>query len=134
MTSNTPATALSHVSLGTNDFARAIDFYDALMPTIGCFRIVDRDGARAYGRGHPEFWIQVPHDGEAATVGNGSHVSFLAVSRGDVDLFHATGLANGAADAGRPGPRPEYGEGYYASSLRDPDGHKIEAMYFDADA
>jgi len=27
---------LSHVSIGTNDFDRAVAFYDLVMPTLGC--------------------------------------------------------------------------------------------------
>jgi catechol 2,3-dioxygenase-like lactoylglutathione lyase family enzyme len=27
---------LSHVSIGTNDFARAVAFYDAVLSTLGC--------------------------------------------------------------------------------------------------
>ena len=37
----------------------------------------------------------------------------------------------GATDDGKPGPRPDYGEPYYGSFLRDPDGHKIEAAFWD---
>ena len=29
---------------------------------------------------------------------------------------------------GRPGLRPEYGPGYYAAFVRDPDGHKLEVV------
>ncbi len=37
----------------------------------------------------------------------------------------------GASPDGEPGPRPHYGEPYYGCFLRDPDGHKIEAMFWD---
>ena len=42
-----------------------------------------------------------------------------------------TGRAAGARDEGQPGPRPEYGEPYYGCFVRDLDGHKIEATYWD---
>ena len=42
--------------------------------------------------------------------------------------FHAVALAHGAVDEGAPGPRPKYGPGYYAAFVRDPDGHRIEAV------
>jgi len=32
---------LSHVSIGTNDFERAIAFYDAVLPTLGCKRLME---------------------------------------------------------------------------------------------
>ena len=129
-----PTSALSHVSLGTNDYPRALEFYDTLMPTIGCFKIMEHEQARAYGKGFPEFWIQAPADGGRAEAANGVHIAFLASSRREVDEFYRVGLAAGARDGGRPGPRPHYGEAYYGCFLIDPDGHKIEAMYWDDDA
>ena len=62
-----------------------------------------------------------------ATAGNGTHVCFIAPSREAVDAFHAAGLEAGGMDEGAPGPRPDYGPGYYGAFLRDPDGHKIAA-------
>jgi catechol 2,3-dioxygenase-like lactoylglutathione lyase family enzyme len=119
---------LSHVSVGTNHFPRAKAFYDAVLSTlqIGC--VMDFPGAAGYGRAFPEFWVQKPHDGGRASVGNGVHVAFLANSVAEVRAFHATALAHGATDDGPPGPRPDYGPEYFAAFVRDPDGHKIEAM------
>jgi len=59
---------LSHVSLGTNDFARATAFYDAVLPTLGCRRVMEHPGAVAYGKAFPEFWVQTPINGAPATV------------------------------------------------------------------
>ncbi len=128
---DTPESALSHVSLGTNDYARAVAFYDAILPTIGVYKIMEEGKARAYGRGFPEFWVQQPFDEKPAAPANGVHVAFLAKSRLDVDEFYKAGIEAGAKDAGEPGPRPMYGEPYYGCFLIDPDGHKIEAMFWD---
>ena len=122
---------LSHVSLGTNDFERATAFYDAVLATLGCRRIMEHPGAVAYGKQFPEFWVQTPFDGKPANVGNGVHFAFIAASKDAVDAFHATGLKEGAKDDGAPGNRPDYGEPYYGCFLRDPDGHKIEATFWD---
>jgi catechol 2,3-dioxygenase-like lactoylglutathione lyase family enzyme len=122
---------LSHVSIGTNDFTRALVFYDAVVGAIGGRRVMEHPGAVAYGRAYPEFWIHEPYDGAPATVGNGTHIAFVAASKAEVDAFHAAGIAAGATDDGKPGPRPDYGEPYYGSFLRDPDGHKIEAAFWD---
>ncbi|MCY6493416.1 hypothetical protein [Leptolyngbya sp. GGD] len=54
---------LSHVSIGTNDFARAIAFYDAVLQTLGCKRLMEHSGAVAYGKQYPEFWVGPPFDG-----------------------------------------------------------------------
>ncbi|GMQ75006.1 MAG: VOC family protein [Gammaproteobacteria bacterium] len=79
---------LSHVSVGTNDFDRATQFYDAVLPSVGCRRIMEHPGAVAYGRVYPEFWVQTPIDSEAASVGNGFHIGFFASSKKAVDDFH----------------------------------------------
>ena len=58
--SETNKSILSHVSIGTNDFARAAAFYDRVMPALGCRRMAEHPGAVAYGKEYPEFWVQVP--------------------------------------------------------------------------
>jgi catechol 2,3-dioxygenase-like lactoylglutathione lyase family enzyme len=122
---------LSHVSIGTNDFARAVAFYDTVLPTLGCKRIMKHPGAVAYGKLYPEFWVQTPIDGRPAAVGNGTHFGFVAETKEAVRAFHAAAIAAGAKDEGAPGPRPDYGEPYYGCFVRDPDGHKIEAAHWD---
>ncbi len=122
---------LSHVSVGTNDFDKAIAFYDRVLATIGCQRMMQHGDAVAYGKLFPEFWVNPPLDGGEATVGNGTHVAFFASSKEQVDTFYREGLAAGGTDEGAPGPRPQYGEPYYGAYLRDLDGNKIEAAYWD---
>ena len=121
-------TALSHVSLGTNDFPRAKAFYDAVLATLQMRCVMEFDEGAGYGRELPEFWIQLPHDGAAANPGNGTHVCFSAANEDEVKAFHQKALELGGEDEGKPGIRPEYTEGYYAAFVRDPDGNKIEAM------
>ncbi len=122
---------LSHVSIGTNKFDRAVAFYDQVLLTLGCQRIMVHPGAVAYGKRYPEFWVQTPIDGQPATVGNGFHIGFIAATRDEVDAFYQTALIAGATDDGAPGARPDYGEPYYGCFVRDLDGHKIEASYWD---
>ena len=130
MTNDVPS-IISHVSIGTNDFARAVAFYDRILPILGCKRIMEHPEAVAYGKLYPEFWVQTPFDGGPAGVGNGSHFAFIAPSKDAVLGFHEAGLAAGAADEGAPGPREAYGAPYFGCFLRDLDGHKIEAAYWD---
>ena len=123
--------ALSHVSLGTNQYDKARAFYEKVLATLGCKIIMEHPGVAAFGKQFPEFWVGAPHDGKKASVGNGTHVSFMAGSKAEVDAFHKAAIAAGASDDGKPGPREEYGEPYYGCFLRDLDGHKIEATYWD---
>jgi catechol 2,3-dioxygenase-like lactoylglutathione lyase family enzyme len=128
---NDNSSILSHISIGTNDFDRAVAFYDKVLPTLGCNQIMNHPGAMAYGRDYPEFWVQTPIDGNPATIGNGSHIGFVAHSKEAVHAFHEAALEAGGADDGAPGPRPEYGEPYYGCFIRDLDGNMIEATFWD---
>ena len=93
MSSTLPPSVISHVSLGTNDYPRAKAFYDAVLATLQIRCVMDFPGAAGYGRAFPEFWVQTPHDGGRAGVGNGVHVAFLANSVEEVHAFHAQALA-----------------------------------------
>jgi catechol 2,3-dioxygenase-like lactoylglutathione lyase family enzyme len=122
---------MSHVSIGTNDFERSIAFYDRALAPLGVRRIMEHPGAVAYGKQYPEFWVQTPIDGKQASVGNGTHFGFLASSKQEVEAFFQAALSAGAKGDGPPGPRKEYGAPYYGCFVRDPDGHKIEASFWD---
>ncbi|MCZ6853819.1 MAG: VOC family protein [Gammaproteobacteria bacterium] len=119
---------IHHVSVGTNNFEAATAFYDKVMATIGARRIFDIPGvAVAYGKQFPEFWVQMPGDGQPATTANGVHFGFIAPTKEAVDAFYSAALEAGGSDDGEPGPRPDYGPDYYGAFVRDLDGHKIEA-------
>lgn len=60
----------------------------------------------------------------------GLHLCFAARSREQVDAFHRAGVEAGFRSNGAPGFR-DYGPGYYAAFLLDPDGNTIEAIYRD---
>ena len=122
---------LSHVSLGTNDFDRAAAFYDRVLATLGCRRFMEHPGAVCYGKQFPEFWVQTPFDGQPAAIGNGTHIAFIAADKASVHAFYDAALAAGGTDDGPPGPRPDYGAPYYGCFVRDLDGHKIEAAFWD---
>ena len=122
---------MSHVSIGVGDFERAVAFYDAVLATIGCQKVMEHPGAAAYGKMFPEFWVQTPIDGQPFSVGNGTHFGFFASSKEQVHAFWDAAVAAGASPDGEPGPREEYGAPYYGCFLRDLDGHKIEASFWD---
>ena len=121
----------SHITLGTNDMARAIEFYDAILEPLGVVRLLSmsQEGFAGYGPpgGEPGLFVCRPFDGKEAKAGNGPHAALLAPSRAAVDAFHARGLSLGATDEGAPGPRPHYHEHYYGAYLRDLDGNKLQA-------
>jgi catechol 2,3-dioxygenase-like lactoylglutathione lyase family enzyme len=113
------------------DLARAAKFYDAVLACLALTRRKERPGAIGYGpltRAAPVFWI-LQRSGDAyAAPGSGLHLSFQASDRAAVDAFHRAGLAQGGADAGEPGARPQYTQPFYGAFLLDLDGFKIEAV------
>jgi catechol 2,3-dioxygenase-like lactoylglutathione lyase family enzyme len=123
---------IHHLSLGTNDVARARRFYEAAFPVIGLHLMQDKETELIYGASTFLVSLIVPINGHPATTGNGTHVAFAAEDRGMVHRFHAVALANGGTDDGAPGLRPEYNANCYGAFVRDPDGNKIEAGTFAA--
>jgi catechol 2,3-dioxygenase-like lactoylglutathione lyase family enzyme len=127
---------IDHVSIGVADLAKAREFYDVVMKTLGYVRLFNvnipgaGDVACGYGEkdGQPKFWIGVPDRLDAkANMTGGTHVCFQAKKRKDVDAFHAAALKSGGTDNGKPGLRPQYHENYYGAFAFDPDDNKIEA-------
>jgi catechol 2,3-dioxygenase-like lactoylglutathione lyase family enzyme len=121
---------LHHVSLGVRDVERAAAFYDAVLGALGYKRIMEfLPYAVAYGDDSPSFWVQLPHNQQAASVGNGVHIGFIAHNKNAVHRFHSAALANGGTNDGQPGPRPDYGPEYYGAFVLDLDGNKLEATF-----
>jgi catechol 2,3-dioxygenase-like lactoylglutathione lyase family enzyme len=110
---------------------RAAKFYDAALGALGYKRIMEfLPYAIGYGETRPEFWVQLPHNQNAASVGNGTHVGFIAKSKGAVMKFHAAALEQGGSNNGEPGPRADYGPDYFGAFVYDLDGNKLEATLF----
>lgn len=120
---------LGHLSFGVADLPRAIAFYDAALLPLGYGRVWTSEKQAGYGPpgGGDKFALKL-QSGPVVPPGPGFHLAFNAPSREAVDAFHAAALRSGGADEGAPGPRPHYGATYYAAFVRDPDGHKLEAV------
>ena len=122
----------SHVTIGTNDLARAAPFYDAVMSALGIERVPSKYQTWAAWR-HPgeaaTLRVGRPYDGQPAHQGNGWMAAFAAPSRAAVDAAHAAALAAGGRDEGAPGPRPQFAPDYYGAYVRDPDGNKLHFVH-----
>ena len=118
---------IGYVTLGTDDLERACAFYDALMAEIGARRILETDQFVAWGvsMDQPGLSLTQPHDGQAATVGNGVMVALTMSNTEQVDAVHAKALELGGKDEGAPGARSD---AFYAGYFRDPDGNKLNAF------
>lgn len=124
---------LSHVTIGTNDLARAKAFYDRITAElhIPCIADEQANGLVGYAAGPettPQVFLMRPIDGRPATIGNGQTFAFLARDRATVRAFHAAALAAGGTCDGPPGLRPHYHPDYYGAYVRDPEGHKLACV------
>lgn len=123
---------VSYLTLGADDIACAVAFYDPVLAALGLRRAWlngDWAGYGPEGDDHGTLLICAPFDGQAARAGNGVMIGLHAENAAQVDAFHAAALANGGTCEGLPGPRPDYGEGYYLAYVRDPTGNKLSAFY-----
>jgi catechol 2,3-dioxygenase-like lactoylglutathione lyase family enzyme len=118
---------IGYVTLGTNDLARAAKFYDAIAAEMGVGRMMDFETFIAWGSpgGAAGIGLTKPHDGNAATIGNGVMVALEAKDKDQVHSLYDIALANGGTCEGPPGPR---GDTFYAGYFRDPDGNKLNAF------
>ena len=123
--------SICHASVGTNQLEQASDFYRQVLATLGIEQVCNYEHASAFGKGYPEFWVQIPFDKGVASPGNGTHFGFVANNKQQVDEFYKVALENGAKCNGKPGARPDYGEPYYGCFVIDLDGNKIEASFWD---
>jgi len=115
---------IGYVMLGTNDIEKAAKFYDELLGEIGAKRMMEEDTFIAWSvaPGQPGVCVTKPHDGAAASTGNGTMVALACDKPEMVDKLYNKAIALGAKDEGAAGPR---GDNFYAGYFRDPDGNKL---------
>jgi len=115
---------LSYITIGTNDYERALKFYDSLFAVLGGGRKFEAPTGQFYGFSEGSlFGVFKPENGKAASGGNGTMFAFKVPSPEAVSEIYAKAISFGATDEGEPGPRGD--RGFYASYVRDPDGNKL---------
>jgi predicted lactoylglutathione lyase len=119
---------IDHLTLPVRDLETSQAFYRLALAPFGVEE-VRVEGAVGWGPpGRVDFFIRA---GEPAAP---LHVAFAAPDRETVDAFHASAVAAGGSDNGRPGLRPRYHPNYYGGYVIDPDGHNVEAVCHEASA
>jgi catechol 2,3-dioxygenase-like lactoylglutathione lyase family enzyme len=118
---------IGYVTLGTNDFPRAVHFYDELLGLLGAGRIMESDRFIAWGTSPtaPALSVTKPFDEKPATVGNGVMIALAAKSPDQVRAIYNKAIELGGSDEGPPGPRGD--EGFHGGYFRDLDGNKLVA-------
>jgi catechol 2,3-dioxygenase-like lactoylglutathione lyase family enzyme len=118
---------LNHVSIGVRDIKATKRFYDAALKPLGYTCLSESESSLGYGANSAEFWLNKSTRPVPADENSGLHFCFTAPTQKSVDAFHAAALGKGGKDNGKPGLRADYGEGYYAAFVVDPDGYRLEA-------
>ena len=125
----------NHVMIGTNDIERSKRFYDAVLATLGAgepIRHVANSGHTRlfYRHDGSTFCVSEPIDGEAATAANGGTIAFKCSSPEQLHAFHEVAIAHGGKSIeDPPGLRENNMGAMHLAYVRDPDGHKLCAIY-----
>jgi len=121
----------SHIMVGSNDIARSKKFYDALFVAMGAQPgVEDARGRLAYTHNGGRFMVSKPIDGKSANHANGGTIGFTMSCPDQVNAWHKAGVANGGSTIeDPPGVRQGAAGQMYLAYLRDPDGHKLFALY-----
>ncbi|MBV1688322.1 VOC family protein [Novosphingobium sp. G106] len=116
---------IGYALVGSKNLDQAKAFYDELLKPLGAAPLFEHpSGGRVYGKTAPAFGVVGPHNGAAATVGNGTMISFLADTQEQVHQVFAKAIELGGGDEGGPGWRGDPG-GFYGAYFRDLDGNKL---------
>lgn len=118
---------LNYATVGSNRLEDAKQFYDGLLAVAEMAPMFDHpSGGRLYASSDQRmFGVLGPHDGGAASVGNGSMIGFAMPSRDKVREMHAKALELGGACEGPPDLRGDEAIGAFFAYFRDLDGNKL---------
>lgn len=118
---------LGYACIGTNDFDRALAFYDQFFGAMGGTQVMPTPAGVLYTlEAGAAVMIVRPNDGQDAHPGNGTMLAFRVADKAEVSALHGLALSLGAACAGQPGPRGNWGEFAY---VRDLDGNKLAIFH-----
>lgn len=119
---------IGYTLYGSNQYEKALAYYDDLLGVIGGKRIMDFGSAVVYGfaKAGPAFGVTKPYDGQPATCGNGTMIALQMDSKDQVHTLYDKAISLGSKDEGPAGPR---GDNFYAGYFRDLDGNKLCAFW-----
>jgi catechol 2,3-dioxygenase-like lactoylglutathione lyase family enzyme len=116
---------IDHVTLQVSDVGVSRRFYEPLLAVLGAKLGADEESfVGFFGDGGGSFWL-IPAERLADRE---LHLAFSARDRAEVRAFHTAAVAGDIEILHAPRLFPEYHESYYATFVRDPDGHNVEAV------
>ncbi|MGE5721753.1 MAG: VOC family protein [Sphingomonadales bacterium] len=126
---------IDHLVIRVSDLERSKRYYDALLGFLGFELEWEFDDVAGWNNGVTMFWIAAAdaegrkHPHRAGNIGY-HHYAFELASREQVDELGDFLREKGIEIVDPPADYPSYGRGYYAVFFLDPDGLKLEGMYF----
>jgi len=127
---------VDHLVIRVGSFARSKRFYNDVLGALGFKLKYEYGGDHAgWSNGKTLFWIGEAdeegkkHKHRAGNIGF-HHYAFELAKKQDVDDFYKVLVAKNVTVVDPPAEYPSYGKGYYAVYFLDPDGLKLEGMYF----
>jgi catechol 2,3-dioxygenase-like lactoylglutathione lyase family enzyme len=110
-----------HVDVHASDYTESVRFYETVLAPLGVPKLLARADWTCFAN------LNVSNRRPPT---QNLHLCFFTRAKAQVDAFHAAGVEAGFRSNGGPGYR-DYGPGYYAAYLLDPDGNNVEALYRD---
>lgn len=126
---------LNHVMVGSTDLDRSKAFYDKVLGVLGAGEPLKNIAPSGHTRllyihDGTMFILTQPINDEPATVANGGTIAFKCHSAEQVKDFHDVAVAAGGTTCEDPSGLREGSLGpMHLSYVRDPDGHKLCAIY-----
>ena len=134
--------SMNHLALTVSDLERSARFYDRILGFIGYARVQVPQPTQQLMKTPLLAWSGPsgsvtlrPAKGESASRTHDrnapglNHFAFNAEGRADVDRMHELLMSIGAQILDAPAEYP-YAAGYYAVYFTDPDGIKLEFVYW----
>ena len=124
---------IDHIVLRVSDFEVSRRFYDRLLSFLGFVQEWDLGRTVGWNNGVTMVWVVEAEPGakphHTGDIGF-HHYAFELDSKAAVDELGEFLLRESVRIVDPPADYPSYGEGYRAVFFLDPDGLKLEAMYF----
>jgi catechol 2,3-dioxygenase-like lactoylglutathione lyase family enzyme len=126
---------IDHLVIRVGDFAKSRRFYNKVLGFLGFELEWEFDHVAGWNNGQTMFWIGAAdkegkkHPHRPGNIGF-HHYAFELGERKDVDELYKYLKKERVVVVDPPADYPSYGEGYYAVFFLDPDGLKLEGVFF----
>ena len=122
---------IDHTSLGVRDYDRALEFYAAVLAPLGFALQRRKDDEAAFGTEQDWGFFLYPAAADKSIIGERNHVAFRAPGKDAVADFNRIAVERGGKQVRPVGLRPDISPAYFGTVITDPDGHTLEAVFWD---